>query len=75
MSTAFVMNNGDSGVSGRVPAGVVSVHVLGFANAVPACSCGWAGRRRYLKAAAEQDAWAHAIRDRCSVSSPLLIGW
>ena len=74
MSTAFVTDAGDSGLSGRAPHGVVSVHILGFANAVPACSCGWAGRRRYLKAAAEQDAWAHAMHDRCSVSSPLLIG-
>jgi hypothetical protein len=75
MSTAFVMNTGDSGLSGRAPDGVVSVHILGFANAVPACSCGWAGRRRYLKAAAAQDAWTHAMRDGCTVSSPLLIGW
>jgi hypothetical protein len=31
------------------------------------------GRRRYLKAAAEQDAWVHAIHEKCDISVPLVI--
>ena len=75
MSTALTRDGGDSGLSDRAPDGVVSVHILGLAKAIAACSCGWAGHRRFLRAAAEQDAWAHAIHDRCWVSSPLLIDW
>lgn len=56
-------------------AGVVSVHVLGLGNTAARCSCGWAGRRRLLKAAAEQDAWTHSMHDRCDVSSPLVLTW
>ena len=52
--------------------GVVSVHVLGLVNTTATCSCGWSGHRRILKAAAEQDAWAHSIQDGCMVSSPLV---
>lgn len=55
--------------------GVVSVHLLGLANTTARCSCGWVGRRRLLKAAAEQDAWAHSARDGCVVSSPLVLTW
>jgi hypothetical protein len=55
--------------------GVVSVHSLGFGNTTAWCSCGWAGRRRLLKAVAMQDAWAHAAQDSCEVSSPLLLAW
>lgn len=55
--------------------GVVSVHVLGLGNTAARCSCGWAGRRRFLKAAAEQDAWTHSMHDRCDVSSPLVLAW
>jgi hypothetical protein len=55
--------------------GVVSVHDLGFAHSIAACSCGWAGRRRYLKAAAEQDAWTHSMHDHCTVSTPLVLTW
>ena len=44
--------------------GVVAVHNYGFGHSVAACSCGWTGRRRYLKAAAEQDAWMHSVRQR-----------
>jgi hypothetical protein len=55
--------------------GVASVHLLGLGNTTARCSCGWAGRRRFLKAAAEQDAWAHAIQDECEVSSPLVLAW
>lgn len=35
--------------------GVVAVHSYGFGHSAAACSCGWTGRRRYLKAAAEQE--------------------
>lgn len=55
--------------------GVVSVHLLGLFDTTARCSCGWAGGRRYLKAAAEQDAWAHSMQDRCRVSSPLVLTW
>ncbi len=55
--------------------GLVSVHHLGLGNATASCSCGWAGRRRLLKAAAEQDAWLHSMHDRCEVSSPLVLAW
>jgi hypothetical protein len=55
--------------------GVVSVHRLGVGHTTAGCSCGWAGRRRLLRAAAEQDAWAHAATDRCAVSSPLVYAW
>ena len=75
MTTAFELDAEDSGLRTQVPHGVVSVHYLGFAQSTAACSCGWIGRRRHLKAAAEQDAWAHSMHDRCSVSSPLVIGW
>lgn len=55
--------------------GVVSVHLRGLANSSASCSCGWAGRRRILRAAAEQDAWAHSVQDRCEVSCPLVLAW
>ncbi|KAA0095889.1 hypothetical protein CIW49_20155 [Mycolicibacterium sp. P1-18] len=58
-----------------VDAGVASVRRLGFCDATARCSCGWSGRRRLLVAAAEQDAWTHAMRDRCEVSSPLVLDW
>jgi hypothetical protein len=58
-----------------VDAGVASVRRLGFLDATATCSCGWSGRRRLLVAAAEQDAWAHAMRARCEVSSPLVLSW
>jgi hypothetical protein len=59
----------------RSEQGLVSVHHLGLGNATASCSCGWAGRRRILKAAAEQDAWLHSMHDRCEVSSPLVLAW
>ncbi|HXO52094.1 MAG TPA: hypothetical protein VN888_13940 [Mycobacterium sp.] len=45
----------------------------GFGHSTAACSCGWTGRRRYLKAAAQQDAWVHAMHEKCAVSFPLVI--
>lgn len=52
--------------------GLVYVYNRGFGHSTAGCSCGWAGRRRHLKAAAEQDAWAHSARQGCGVSVPLV---
>lgn len=52
--------------------GMVYVHYRGFGNSTAGCSCGWIGRRRRLKAAAEQDAWAHSVQEGCGVSVPLV---
>ena len=54
--------------------GIVSVHHYGLGRSRAACSCGWAGGRRRLMAAAEQDAWVHCMQERCVVSSPLVLG-
>ena len=51
--------------------GVVAVCHYGLGHSMAACSCGWTGRRRYLKAAAEQDAWLHSIHEKCAVAVPL----
>jgi hypothetical protein len=48
---------------------VVAVHDYGFGHLMAACSCGWAGRRRYLKAAAQQDAWLHSMHEKCALHS------
>jgi hypothetical protein len=53
--------------------GVVAVHNYGFWHSTAACSCGWTGRRRYLKAAAEQDAWMHSMHEKCDIAVPLVI--
>ena len=53
--------------------GVVAVHNFGFGHSTAACSCGWRGRRRYLKAAAVQDAWMHSMQMKCDVAVPLVI--
>jgi hypothetical protein len=53
--------------------GIVSVHDLRFAHSTASCSCGWTGRRRHLKAAAQQDAWMHSIREGCDVACPLVL--
>jgi hypothetical protein len=75
MATALAVDVGDFEFSQQEAHGVVSVHNLGFGRSAAACSCGWAGRRRRLKAAATQDAWAHCLLDMCSVSSPLVVVW
>ncbi|WP_353323866.1 hypothetical protein [Mycobacterium sp.] len=51
----------------------MAVHEYGFAHCTATCTCGWSGRRRYLKAAAEQDAWMHSIHEKCVVSVPLVM--
>lgn len=53
--------------------GIVAVFAYGFAHFAAACSCGWHGRRRYLKAGAQLDAWQHSAQDSCAVSVPLVI--
>jgi hypothetical protein len=53
--------------------GVVAVHNYRFGHSTAACSCGWAGQRRYLKAAAEQDAWVHSMHQKCEIAVPLVI--
>ncbi|KAA0081952.1 hypothetical protein CIW52_19900 [Mycolicibacterium sp. P9-64] len=65
----------DLGLGEHGAHGIVSVHNLGLGRSTAACSCGWAGRRRRLKAAATQDAWAHCLHEQCSVSSPLVVVW
>jgi hypothetical protein len=75
MATALAVNVEDLGFSEYGAHGVVSVHNLGFGRSMAVCSCGWAGQRRRLKAAATQDAWTHCLLDRCSVSSPLVVVW
>lgn len=75
MTTATLLDVGDHGPAEVLPHGVVAVHNLGFGHSTAACSCGWAGRRRRLKAAAEQDAWMHSMLARCDVSCPLVLAW
>ncbi|MBP1822655.1 hypothetical protein [Mycobacterium sp. OAE908] len=53
--------------------GVVAVHNFGFGHSTATCSCGWTGRRRCLKAAAEQDAWVHSMHQKCEIAVPLVI--
>jgi hypothetical protein len=53
--------------------GVVAVYNYGFGHSTAACSCGWTGRRRYLKAAAERDAWVHSMHEKCTIAVPLAI--
>ncbi|WP_101946874.1 hypothetical protein [Mycobacterium sp. 3519A] len=64
---------GDPPRADAVEHGVVAVRNYGFGRSEAACSCGWAGRRRYLKAAAEQDAWMHSVHQRCDIAVPLVI--
>jgi hypothetical protein len=75
MATALAVDVGDLGLGEHGAHGIVSVHNLGVGRSTAACSCGWAGRRRRLKAAATQDAWTHCLLDKCSVSSPLVVVW
>lgn len=52
--------------------GVAYVYNRGFGDSTAGCSCGWTGKRRRLKAAAEQDAWSHCAHHGCEVSVPLV---
>jgi hypothetical protein len=52
----------------------VAVYSYGFGWWTAACSCGWQGRRRYLKATALLDAWTHFTNQNCDLSDPLVIG-
>ncbi len=76
MSVAAPIDVTDAGDLPRpdvVEQGVVAVHNYGFGHSTAACSCGWTGRRRYLKAAAEQDAWMHSMHEKCAIAVPLVI--
>lgn len=73
MSVALTIDAGDLPRQGLIAHGVVAVHEYGFARCTATCTCGWTGRRRYLKAAAEQDAWMHSIHEKCVVSVPLVM--
>jgi hypothetical protein len=52
---------------------IVSVYRVRIGNAYAACSCGWSGRRRILRAMACQDAWMHSVDGGCDVNYPLVI--
>ncbi|ANE80539.1 hypothetical protein A7U43_15540 [Mycobacterium adipatum] len=58
--------------AGSTRHGTVYVYNRGFGHSTATCSCGWAGQRRRLKAAAEQDAWSHCAQQGCAVSVPLV---
>jgi hypothetical protein len=76
MSVAATIDAVDAGDLPRpdvLEHGVVAVYNYGFGHSTAACSCGWTGRRRYLKAAAEQDAWVHSMFEKCEISVPLVI--
>lgn len=68
-----VLDAGDSPRPDDLQLGVVAVRNYGFGHSAAACSCGWSGRRRYLKAAAEQDAWVHSMHEKCEIAVPLVI--
>jgi hypothetical protein len=67
----------ESGDVARTPRsfapGVVSVLEFGFAHFGAWCSCGWTGKRHYLRAPANLDAWEHSMREKCDVSVPLVM--
>jgi hypothetical protein len=71
MSVAVTIEAGDA-LPSDVASGTVVVRTFGFARNAAACTCGWHGKRRHLKAAATQDAWLHAIHQRCDVAVPLV---
>lgn len=63
---------GDQPAQQRCAHGVVTVLDYGLAHFAAMCSCGWTGRRRYLRSAANLDAWLHSISQKCDVSVPLV---
>jgi hypothetical protein len=68
-----VIDVGDLPRPDVLPQGMVAVRNYGFGHSTAACSCGWTGRRRYLKAAAQQDAWVHSLHVKCEIAVPLVI--
>ena len=52
---------------------MVTVHNFRLGHSIAQCSCGWTGRRRYLKALATQDAWMHSAHAKCELSVPLVL--
>ncbi len=72
MSVALPIDVDDAVLPAAPVLGVVCVQDFGFGHRTARCSCGWAGKRRYVKAAAEQDAWMHSIHERCTVAVPLV---
>ena len=73
MSVAVSNDDGGLPRPESIAHGVVAVYEYGFARCTAVCTCGWTGRRRYLKAGAEVDAWMHSIHDKCVVSVPLVM--
>lgn len=53
--------------------GVIVVYHYGPAHSRAVCSCGWAGRRRVLRAFANHDAWSHFAAGSCRLASPLVV--
>jgi hypothetical protein len=49
-----------------------AVYRLRIGSYVADCSCGWSAPRSLLKAAACQDAWAHAAQSGCQLRQPLM---
>lgn len=52
--------------------GDAAVYRLRIGSYLAECSCGWSAPRRLLKAAACQDAWAHAAQNGCRLRHPLM---
>jgi hypothetical protein len=50
----------------------VAVYRLRMGSYVAQCPCGWLAPTRLLKAAACQDAWAHAAQSGCQLRRPLM---
>jgi hypothetical protein len=51
---------------------IVAVCDMGIGSSYAFCTCGWLSSRRLLKAAACQDAWAHAGQNGCELRNPLV---
>ena len=65
MGTAVLGFLNESGI--ETLSGVVTV-----AHRTPACTCGWAGRRRVALFLARHDAWMHAAASGCLPGVPLV---
>ena len=73
MTVPLPVDVGELGRPAPTDRGFVAVYHYGFGHSEARCSCGWAGQRRHLKAAAIQDAWEHCGHDKCTVSFPLVL--